>query len=160
MPLGRRSINAPLKFDLPWPAWTQGEFSVKLLFNRPAKSVDQSQSTWFIHEIFMNRPSEVKFLKADKKSAFVISDGKDCIGELWLRLALFPRENTGLFIRFCEAYSYKFGWRDELTAKMDEQSPGGFMIPRRSNDLLCQFIGNSAIVLIDGTFCAKLQRKA
>ncbi|WP_157970921.1 hypothetical protein [Pseudogemmobacter bohemicus] len=150
-------VQSLWKLDRPWPDWAYRRFGVQINKNETVARTDQPAGASDSHPLFKDQLQKVYFERTDKRSAVVIVGEKIAIGELWLRLAIFPRSDRRWFFLFCETYFYRRGWRDELTAQMDEQAPGSFMMPSRSHDMICQINKDSqSILLFDGGFSAKL----
>lgn len=125
------------EIDQAWPKWVNEEFKVSYFFRNIEPDVVVSEMTYMSHKLFADRPKSLLLQPSDKRSAVVISNGKKTIGEAWLRLGLSSPLKPPFLRKSCEMYSYNRGFRDELTAQMDDAAPGTFVVPRRETDLIC-----------------------
>ena len=147
------------KIDQAWPRWVYDKFKVTYFFHNSKSDVDVSKMAYVSHKLFAERPKVLSLQPSDKRSALVISNGQKTIGEAWLRLASSSPLKPPFFHRSCEMYSYNRGFRDELTAQMDDAAPGEFIVPRREADLICTIDRRKKTILwVRGTFAVTLSK--
>lgn len=157
--LAPTKIDGFIKIDLPWPAWTMARFKTKYYVDEDELLKDPSSPAWKPHSIFESRPSEIVFERADRRSAVIISDGEQSIGEAWLRLSITLQGKPLRFSKFCEMYRYRRGWRDKTLADMDGQPTGTFIMPSRESDVYCGTKKSRfQISLRTGNFVVKLSK--
>ena len=144
--------------DLSWPQWALGKFEVKYYIDECKLGIS-SDNLYGVHPIFESRPKEVVLKSTDHRSALCIGDDHHDLGELWLRAAFsLPKKFFGRTL-FCETYQYRRGFRDALTAQMDEQPAGHFILPTREDDLRCTISKpESQIDLHRSTFVVRLSK--
>jgi len=151
-------VSAFWKVDKSWPTWAFARFNASYFFNEDAV-VDKSNMTWHPHNVFGARPDEVKLERSDRRSAVVIYDGKKPIGEAWFRLAFGMKDHSLKPSSFCEMYEYRRGFRDKITADMDEEPHGYYIVPSREADMYCTISKKDRLIFLRiGTFCVKLSR--
>ena len=152
-------VNSFWNVDISWPTWILTRFKVKYVFINDSGKADVSGMSYRPHSLFVARPNEITLEQTDRRSVVTIYDGQKTIGEAWLRLAVGWQHNPLKLNHFCETYSYRRGYRDRITAEMDEQPQGRFIVPNREADILCSiWHKKKEISFSNGTFGALLSK--
>ncbi|WP_338273094.1 hypothetical protein [Roseicyclus marinus] len=128
-------------------------------FNEAVQAVDRQSQYLEVHPLFQERPRLIGLSRTEKRSVVVLDDGERTLGEARLRAGLLAKGGNCLFSWICETYRYRRAWRDELTAEMDGERAGAFVLPTREKDLICRFRRHDQVLMLfSGNFVARLSR--